>query len=49
MELYVPEEIAQSIIKISQNFKIEAQVIGRVEVSQEKKLTIVSEHGTFIY
>jgi phosphoribosylformylglycinamidine cyclo-ligase len=49
MELYVPEEIAQSIIEISQSFNIEAQVIGRVEESQKKKLTITSEHGTFIY
>ncbi|MFY7810635.1 MAG: AIR synthase-related protein, partial [Flavobacterium sp.] len=49
MELYVNPEIAQDIIEISQSFGVEAQIIGRVEASEEKKLTIKSEYGTFEY
>lgn len=49
MELYVPEEIAQDIIKISESFNVEAQIVGRVEESESKKLTIQSEFGTFEY
>ena len=49
MELYVPESIAQEIITISESFNIEAQIIGRVESSAQKQVTIESEKGTFIY
>lgn len=49
MELYVPEEIAQDIIQISESFGIPAQIIGRVEDSAKKQVTINSPYGTFIY
>jgi phosphoribosylformylglycinamidine cyclo-ligase len=49
MELYVPEEVAQDIIAISKSFDVDAQIVGRVEESESKKLTIRSEHGEFIY
>ncbi|MDT0555941.1 AIR synthase related protein [Patiriisocius hiemis] len=49
MELYVPEEVASKIIEISNSFNVDAQIIGKVESSEEKKLTISSEFGTFIY
>jgi phosphoribosylformylglycinamidine cyclo-ligase len=49
MELYVPQELANDIIAISQSFGVEAQIVGRVEVSESKKLTIKSEYGTFEY
>jgi phosphoribosylformylglycinamidine cyclo-ligase len=49
MELYVPQEIADDIIAISESFNVEAKVIGRVENFEGKKLTITSEFGTFIY
>jgi len=49
MELYVPEEIAQDIIAISKSFKVDAQIVGKVEAEGEKQLTIKSEHGEFIY
>ena len=49
MEMYVPAEIVQDIIEISKSFNIDAQVVGRVEQSKNKKLTIVSEYGTFEY
>ncbi|WP_075344571.1 AIR synthase related protein [Tenacibaculum agarivorans] len=49
MELYVSSEVADEIISISKSFNVEAQIVGRVETSEEKKLTIKSEFGTFEY
>lgn len=49
MELYVKPEIATAIIEISKSFNVEAKIIGRVEASEQKKLTIKSEYGTFTY
>jgi phosphoribosylformylglycinamidine cyclo-ligase len=49
MELYVPKEIAEAIIKISQSYHVDAQVVGRVEASESKKLTINSDLGSFTY
>jgi len=49
MELYVPVEIANDIIEISKSFNVDAQIVGRVEASEHKKLTITSEFGTFEY
>lgn len=49
MELYVPAEIANDIISISKSFGVDAQIVGRVEASETKKLTIKSEFGTFEY
>ncbi|MBH83224.1 MAG: phosphoribosylformylglycinamidine cyclo-ligase [Flavobacteriales bacterium] len=49
MELYVPQLIADSIIAISNSFGVEAKVIGRVEANHDKKLTIKSPFGEFIY
>jgi phosphoribosylformylglycinamidine cyclo-ligase len=48
-ELYVPEEIAEKIIAISEEFKVDAQIIGRCEPNKGKKLTIKSEFGEFEY
>ena len=49
MEIYVAKELAQNIIDISKSFNIDAQIVGRVESSTEKKLTIRSEFGEFFY
>ena len=49
LEIYIPENIAARVIEISESFGIEAQIIGRVEKSAEKKLTIKSEFGEFVY
>lgn len=49
MEIYVPAEIANDIIEISKSFGVDAQIIGRVEASEDKKLTIQSEYGIFEY
>lgn len=44
MELYVPEEIAADLISISENFGIEAKIVGRCEKAVAKKLTIGREN-----
>jgi phosphoribosylformylglycinamidine cyclo-ligase len=49
MEIYVPEAVAQDIIAISKSFNVNAQIVGRVEAADSKKLTITSEYGTFEY
>ncbi|HOZ91440.1 MAG TPA: AIR synthase-related protein, partial [Bacteroidia bacterium] len=49
MEIYVSAEHVQEIISIANTFQMEAQIIGRVEKSTTKKLTISSEFGTFEY
>ena len=49
MEIYVSPEIAQSIIDISKSFNIDAQIVGRVEKNDGKKLTIESPFGEIIY
>ena len=49
MELYVDGKIAEEIIAISQSFNVDAQIIGRVESSEGKKLTIQSQYGKFEY
>lgn len=49
MELYVPQEIAEDIINISQSFNINAQIVGRVEAADQKQVTIRSEFGEFVY
>ena len=49
MELYVPKEIADDIISISKSFNVDAKIVGKVETSVSKKLTIQSEFGVFHY
>ena len=49
MELYVPESIADDLIKISESFGVDAQIVGRVEAAEKTKLTIQSEFGEFVY
>ena len=49
MELYVDPAIAQEIIAISERFGVPAKIVGRVEESDAKELTIRSEYGTFNY
>lgn len=48
-EIYLPEKDAQTVIDISKKFNVDAQIIGRVKESAEKRLTIKSEHGIFDY
>lgn len=49
MEFYVQPEIANEIIEISQSFGVDAQIVGRVEANETKKLTIQSPYGSFEY
>ena len=49
MELYVDEKFADEIINTSKSFDVDAKIIGRVQSSNEKKLTISSKYGTFEY
>ena len=49
MELYLPEACAAQAIAISRSFGIEAQVVGRCELSDHRELRIESEHGVFEY
>ena len=49
MEIYTDRSTADKIINISNGFNIEAKIVGRVEDSKNKKLTISSTYGTFEY
>jgi phosphoribosylformylglycinamidine cyclo-ligase len=49
MEIYCSSEHADSLIRISKSFNVDGQVVGRVEKSKKRKLTIESEKGTFTY
>ena len=49
MEMYVDSSAANNIIEISKSFGVDAKIIGKVEASDSKKLTIISDHGTFEY
>ncbi len=49
MEIYIDEQYSSKIIEISKSFNIDAKIIGRVESSKKKKLTLVSKYGKFEY
>lgn len=49
MEVYCHPAIAEKLIEISRSFHVDAQIIGRVEESSTKQVTIKSEFGTFNY
>ena len=49
MEVYLPERHAGHVIEISKSFGVEAKIIGRVEASSKKQVTIKSSEGNFVY
>tara|TARA_R110000765_G_scaffold63621_9_gene123622 strand:- start:1649 stop:2827 length:1179 start_codon:yes stop_codon:yes gene_type:complete len=49
LEFYLTKEIAKDIIEIAKSFGVDAQIVGRVDASDSKKLTITSAYGTFVY
>lgn len=49
LEIYINPKYADQIIAIANSFGIPAQIVGRVEASEAKKLTIQSKYGTFHY
>jgi len=48
-EIYADRNVADEIISIAKSFNIDAQIIGRVEPFDGKKVTIHSNYGTFEY
>ncbi len=49
MEIYLKPEHAERVIEISKSFGIDARIIGRIEEAETKRLTIISDKGTFEY
>ena len=49
MEFYVSESIASKLISISKSFGVDSQIVGRVEESEKRQLTISSQYGEFLY
>ena len=49
LEIYTNEKAANEMIQIAKEFNIDAQIVGHVEDSEKKQLTIKSEFGTFEY
>lgn len=49
MEIYCDQKDAQHMIDTAKSFSLDAQIVGRVESSSSKKLTIKSEYGSFEY
>lgn len=49
LEVYTNKSAAESMISMAKELGIEARIIGFVEASTEKKLTISGEGGTYIY
>lgn len=49
MELYVPARVAAEVIAIAQSFGVDAKVVGRVEASSKKRLTIQANGNTLEY
>jgi len=49
MEIYTDKSTANLIIDISKSFNVDAKIIGRCESFDDKKLTIKSDFGEFVY
>ncbi|MEO8569295.1 MAG: AIR synthase related protein [Ginsengibacter sp.] len=49
MEIYTDEDFAEEIIAEASSFKIEAQIIGRVEGNNKKELVISNKDGELIF
>lgn len=49
MEIYIDEKYADEIISISKNYGVDAKIIGHVNQSENKRLTISSQYGVYEY
>ncbi|MBX2965082.1 MAG: phosphoribosylformylglycinamidine cyclo-ligase [Cyclobacteriaceae bacterium] len=49
MEIYLDEKHAQQVIDISESFGVEAKVVGRVESSDKKQVTLKNQEQEFVY
>jgi phosphoribosylformylglycinamidine cyclo-ligase len=49
LEFYTDENTASDLIRIANQYGIQAQIIGRVEASNKKELHLKTNHGEFNY
>jgi phosphoribosylformylglycinamidine cyclo-ligase len=49
MEIYCDASLAEDLIAISKSFNVDAKIIGRVEASNKKQLTIKNGNDVFYY
>ncbi len=49
MEIYIDEMYAKDIVDIGKSFNVDAKIIGRVEASENKKLTIINSGEKYFY
>jgi len=49
MEVYLEEKYAEEVIDIAEFHGVDAQIIGRVQEGEAKKVTLQTEYGTFEY
>jgi phosphoribosylformylglycinamidine cyclo-ligase len=49
MEIYLEEKFAGQVIEIARQFGVEARIIGHVETSPTKRVTVKSKWGEFTY
>lgn len=49
LEVYLPEDQAESVIDLAKSFNIDAQIIGYVEAAEKNTVEIQTAHGTFTY
>lgn len=49
LEIYVPEQYAGEIISISEDYNIEARIVGHVESADTKSVQIETKNGIYVY
>jgi phosphoribosylformylglycinamidine cyclo-ligase len=49
MEVYLEEKYADQVIAISKSFDVDAKVIGRVEPSDKRKVTVKFGNKEYVY
>ncbi len=49
LEIYIDEKYANELIAIGKSFNVDAKIIGRVEKSEGKKVTITHQGNTYTY
>jgi phosphoribosylformylglycinamidine cyclo-ligase len=49
MEIYCDAALAEDLMAISKSFNVDAKIIGRVEASSKKQLTIKNDNEVFYY
>jgi phosphoribosylformylglycinamidine cyclo-ligase len=48
-EIYLPEKLSGYVIKIAEQFKVEAKIIGHCEAAPERSLVIRFHNEDFLY